>query len=96
MEHGNEEMVNKVLEIIENDSTICFVLNTQGEHDFWYWEVGRAVWDYFWRDKNPDVLKAKITNEAATEFVNSDECSHYGCSCGHFATVAEAIKDYFE
>ena len=90
------EMVNVVHKIISNDDALCFVIKTEGEPDFWWWEVSRSTWNNYWKDKNAACLVGIIMELSANEFVNSDECSHCGCSCASFKTVAEAVKDYME
>ncbi len=87
-------MVNKVHKVITSDDAICFIINTEGDEDFWYWEISRSTWNSYWKDKNPACLIGNIMEWAANEFVNSDKCSHCGCGVGSFATVYDAIKDY--
>ena len=87
-------MINKVHKIITRNNSICFVINTEGEQDFWYWEISIGTWDNYWKDKNPDCLNGNVMEWSANEFVNSDECSHCGCSVSSFLTVEDAIKDY--
>ena len=87
-------MINKVCEIITRDNAICFILNTSGETDYWYWEISRGTWNSYWKDKNPACLNGDIPEWAAAEFVNSDECSSCGCSCASYVTVEDAISDY--
>lgn len=87
-------MGNKVHKVITNGNSICFVINTDGDLDFWWWEISRGTWNGYWKDKNPACLIGNIMEWAANEFVNSDEYSNCGCSCGSFETVEEAVKDY--
>lgn len=89
-------MVNKVHKVISGSNAICFIIQTDGDTDFWWWEVSRNTWNGYWKDKNPACIIGNIMEWAANEFVNSDECSHCGCSCASFKTVAEAVKDYME
>jgi len=89
-------VVNKVQKIITDDNYICFIILTEGDEDFWYWEISLDTWNKYWKEKNPDCLNGNVTEWAANEFVNSDECRNCGCSVSSFATVEEAVKDYLE
>ena len=87
-------MGNTVHKVVSGSNTICFIIQTEGENDFWWWEISRDTWNGYWKDKNPACIIGNIMELAANEFVNSSECSHCGCSCASFETVMEAIKDY--
>lgn len=87
-------MVNTVHKVITSSDSICFIINTEGDPDFWWWEVSRSTWDGYWKDKNVACLAGIIMKFAANKFVNSDECSHCGFSCSSFETVEDAVKDY--
>lgn len=87
-------MVNKVHKVVSGSNTICFIIQTDGDKDFWWWQIDRSTWNGYWKDKNPACIIGNIMEWAANEFVNSDECSHCGCSCASFETVYDAIKDY--
>lgn len=87
-------MVNKVHKVITDNNSICFIIQTEGDKDFWWWEISRSTWNKYWKDKNPACLIGNIMKWAANEFVNSDECSDCGCSCGNFETVLDAFNDY--
>ena len=86
--------MNTVHKVISSSDTICFIINTDGDSDFWWWEISRDTWVKYWKNKNHACLIGDIMEWAANEFVNSDECSDCGCSCGSFKTVYDAIKDY--
>lgn len=90
-----ENYHNKVQRILSTTDELCFIIKTKGDNDFWYWQISKATWDKFWKDKNPAFCD-NITEEAANEFVNSDECSHCGCSSGNYATIEEAVADYLK
>ena len=83
-------MVNTVHKTIANDDAVCFIISTEGESEFWWWEVSRGTWNGCWKDKNRACLTGDVMEWEANEFVNSAECSDCGCSCSGFATVEEA------
>ena len=85
-------MVNKVHKMLQGNNTFCFIIQTENESDFWWWEVSKNDFCNFWLKR--DLSKPIANIELANEFVNSDECSHCGCSCASFETVEDAIKDY--
>lgn len=89
-------MGNTVYKVITSDNAICFVIQTEGDTGFWYWEIDRNTWNSYWKDKNPACLIGDIMEWAANEFVNSDEYSHCGCSVSSFKTVYDAVKDYLD
>lgn len=91
---NTRNMVNTVHKVIINGNLICFIINTDGDNYFWLWEISRATWNNYWKDKNPACLIGDIMKWAANEFVNSDECSDRGCSCAAFDTIEEALKCY--
>jgi len=93
-EQNEDEMINTVHKVITKGDAICFIINTRGGNDFWYWEIERYTWNLYWEDKNPACITENIMEWAANEFVNSDECSHCGYSCSGFETVEDAIEDY--
>lgn len=73
-------MENKVCKVITNNDVICFIISTKGDAGYWYWEIGRDIWNSFWKEKNTSCLTGDISAEAANVFANSEECSHCGCS----------------
>lgn len=86
--------MNKVYKVVSSEDAICFIIKTDDEKEFWYWEVSKGTWNKYWKDKNPACLIGNIMEWAANEFVNSDECSHCGCSYSGFDTIMDAINDY--
>lgn len=88
--------MNEVKRIISNGNSICFIIQTVGDKDFWWWEIDVATWELYWKNKNPKYITGRIDFVAANEFVNSDECSHCGCSCASFDSEAAATKDYMK
>lgn len=89
--------MNKVYKVITSTDTICFIIQTEGDMDFWYWEVSRSSWNSYWeKHKSPACLIGRIMKWAANQFVNDEENSALGCSCGSFLTMEEAIFDYLE
>lgn len=82
-------MVNQVHLVIAKESTVCFIISTETDNDFWYWEISKDIWDrYLENNPSDDVLLS------ASEFVNSGEYSHCGCSVASFNTIEEAVLDY--
>lgn len=88
--------MNKVFKVITNGDSICFIIQTGGDSDFWYWEISRRKWNDYWINRNPACLIGNIMEWAANEFVNSEENSSCGFSCGSYLTMEEAIYDYLE
>ena len=54
------EMINKVHKVISSDNAICFIIQTEGDKDFWYWVIDRSTWNGYWKDKNPACLIGNI------------------------------------
>lgn len=93
MVHYEENYTNTVHKILIGDGIICFIINTKGDKDFWYWKVERCTWDEFWKTRKQSNLD-EITEKDANKFVNSIENSLCGDSCGNYATVEEAVAEY--
>lgn len=81
--------MNKVYKIIKNknENAICFIIQTEGDMDFWWWEISQELWDRY---------KEKNTFGLPNDFVNDDENLSEGCSCGSFLTIEDTICDYLE
>ena len=79
--------MNTIIDIITNNDSIVFIINTEGDTDFWWWEISATEWKRYWNSTN-------ITIEMATEFANDEENETLGTSCGSFETVADAVVDY--
>lgn len=95
MKYYEPNFHNRVQRTLMKSDDLCFVIHTKDDKDYWYWQISKATWDKFWKDKNPAFCD-NITEAAANEFVNSEECSHCGCSCGNYATIEEAVADYLK
>lgn len=78
--------MNEIKKIINDKDTITFILITDGDTDYWWWEVPRYDWEHY-KHLNP--------NATTHDFVNDEEyASDCGFSCGGFDTVEDAIADY--
>lgn len=92
-------MVNKVEKVIRDGSSIVFIIKTDGDQDYWYWQVSEEdVADFFRLNRNAygvyRTLAGKMTKGLAEQFVNSDEYSDKGCSCGGYNTIDEILKEF--
>lgn len=74
--------MNEVIKMLEKGGLTVFILKTEGEDDFWCWEVYTAdVEDY---DGSPE------------QFANDIENAMIGTSWGGFDTVEDAVADIGE
>jgi hypothetical protein len=94
------DYINKVHKIIYDDKTgtIAFILQTDGDQDFWYWQVSKYdIHDYF-RNKGDNfgmvrAYSGRLTKAQAEEICNSLELSDKGVSGANFETIEDALKD---
>ncbi len=82
--------MNEVKSIIVNGDAICFVIQTDGEKDFWWWEISGGEWNKYWKGGT------EINKKLANIFVNDMKTSSYGCICSSFTTIEDAKKNYME
>lgn len=86
------EIVNKVYKIITETYEYVFIMQTEGDDDYWYWAVSRAdVTSYF---AKKGILLLSLDKEKAEQFVNDDVNEFLGCSVASFNSVEEAEMDY--
>lgn len=86
------EIVNKVYKIITETYEYVFIMQTEGEDDYWYWAVPRSdVGAYFARK---GTLILSLDKAKAEQFVNDMENDTLGCSVASFNSVEEAEMDY--
>lgn len=79
---SSEDFVNKLIKKIDDGVDTCFIIQTEGDNDYWYWVVDTAY-----------VTESGLTDE---EFINdvTGEYGHIGFSSSSFDTVEDAIADY--
>ena len=91
-----QDYINKVLHVMTNGGAVAFVIQTEGEPDFWWFEVDSESWFDYWKKNgnSADIFGANFfTPWMCTEFVNNCDDT-IGCSCGSFETEQDAVKDY--
>lgn len=71
---------NYIKGMLIEDGIITFFLQTEGETDYWYWQVPQA-----------DVNDANYL-----EFVNNPKNAHLGCSVSSFPTLEDAKDNYYK
>lgn len=82
---------NKVQKVITEGNTTIFIIKTEGEEGFWWWQVDNHYINQF-------LNKHKIgslTEQMANEFCNSEDYTDVGCSCGDYKTVEDILKDFW-
>lgn len=79
---SDEEYFNKLIKRIDEDGYTCFIIQTTGEDDYWYWVVD-----------TPIVENSGLTD---IEFINdvTGEYSTEGSSVASFTTPEEAEADF--
>ena len=94
-------MENDVKKVLRVGNTINFIIKTEEDTDFWFWQVSEAdVFDYFAKMKGIrgaafvyQIASGNITPECAEMFVNDPENGTLGCSCGGYDTIEEVIEE---
>ena len=79
---SSDGFVNKLIKKIDDNGSTCFIIQTEGDNDYWYWVVDTAY-----------VTESGLTDE---EFINdvTGEYGSIGFSAASFDTVEDAIADY--
>lgn len=92
--------MNTVHKVIYDDKTgtITFIIQTDGDHDYWYWYLNEDTVRTYFRNKGDNLALYNIetgtlSKEQAERFCNDDECDTAGVSVGGFDTIDEAIAD---
>lgn len=89
--------MNKVIKVVTMENVVYFIIQTEGDTDFWYWEIPTESWlDYWNKLGNPaKAVQAALgyNPERCDEFANDPNNDTVGASCGSFATVEDAIAD---
>lgn len=91
--------VNNVKKVISLTDSIVFIIKTEDDDDFWYWQVSTEdVADYFRKNRNAlgvyRTYAGTLTKGLAEQFGNDIDNSDKGCSCGGFDTIDEILKDF--
>ena len=94
---NSNEFYNKTQTVIYDGGTVSFIIQTDGEPDFWSWSVGwRDVADYFQTRGNKAALNELVNENLSTRncniFVNDCENDTLGSSSGFYATIEDTIK----
>ena len=93
-----EDIINQVLKVVYDGSTVNFIIQTKGDVDYWYWQLAKAdVVDYFSR-KNQPVAVFQLAHEMLAKksceiFCNDIENDLLGVACSSFKTIEDALKD---
>ena len=88
--------MNEVKKIVYNGNAIYFILQTEGDQDFWWWEVSRNdVRNYFSNNAVAylELTSNKLSKAHAEQFCNDADNDTLGCSCASFETAEEAAVD---
>ena len=72
--------MNKIIKRLDVNNCVVFILQTESDPTFWWWEVSASL-----------VERYQGTD---TDFVNDVNNSMYGCSCGSFTSANECEADY--
>lgn len=93
-----EDIINQVKKVVYDGSTVNFIIQTQGDNDFWYWQVCRTdIVDYFNRKNQPAAIfqlaHDMLAIASCEEFCNDIENDLLGVSCSSFETIEDALKD---
>ena len=82
IKNSSEEYYNKLIKRIDEEGYTCFIIQTIGEDDYWYWVVD-----------TPIVKRSGLTD---IEFINdvTGEYSNEGSSVASFDTAEEAEADF--
>lgn len=92
------DIINHVQKVVYDGSTVSFIIQTDGDNDFWWWSVcWREVADYFQEHHKPSAINElaneKLSKIHCEQFVNDCDNDMLGVSCSSFATVEDALKD---
>jgi len=92
--------INKVHKIVYDDKTgtIAFIIQTDGDQDFWCWYVNEDTVRNYYRDKGDKLAyynteTATLSKEQAERFCNDIDNTDKGVSVASFDTIDKAIED---
>jgi len=81
--------MNNIIKIFRTAGAINFVIQTEGESDFWVWQI--SAWDWFEYFGNDEV-----TEDRANKFINDEDNATLGCSSASYDTIEDAVADWEE
>lgn len=94
------DYINKVHKIIYDDKTgtTSFIIQTDGDKDFWYWQVDTGdIFDYFKEKDEPfgiiRTVSGHLTKRQAEQFCNDIDNTDKGTSVASFDTIEDALKN---
>ena len=95
---NNQDFYNKIQKVVYDGATVTFIIQTEGESDFWHWSVNwHDVADYFQNHKNKvallELVNEKLSPVNCNIFINDLENDTLGCSCCSFDSIEDALKD---
>lgn len=93
------DYINKVHKIITDGTTTTFIIQTDGDSDFWFWTVDNTDIREYFKAHNTDTnlviaLNGHITPTAAEIFANDIDNSDKGTSSSSYDTIDEILKEF--
>ena len=91
-----EDIINQIQKVVYDDYTIHFIIQTQGDNDFWYWSVNRYdVKEYFKKSSSAlfELANNKLSKRHCNIFINDCNNDLLGVSCASFETIEDVLKD---
>ena len=95
------DYINKVHKIITDNKsdTTTFIIQTDGDQDFWYWQVDNTDIREYFKAHNTGTnlviaLNGHITPTAADIFANDIDNTDKGTSCAGYETIDEILREF--
>jgi len=94
------DYINKVHKIITDGNTTTFIIQTEGDSDFWFWQVDNTdIRNYFRTHKSAGTtlviaLNGHLTPTAANIFANDLDNTDKGTSCGGYDTIEDILREF--
>lgn len=73
------QKMNKIIKVIKQGSCYFFILQTENDNDFWYWQV--------------DAYDVDNYDGTFEQFVNDENNGALGCSCAGFESLDDLLSD---
>ena len=86
--------MNKVHKIIYRDNEITFIIQTEGETNFFWWSFTKdELRPYFEKhDAIKNMINDNLTLEQADTFVNSPDANEIGVGGGYYNSLEEVLE----
>lgn len=97
------EITNHVVKVITDTDakTYIFIINTEGDQDFWWWQVDFSDVAKYFKESgyNPLYLYSLystggLTQTMAEMFCNDIDNTLYGVSCSSYKAIDEILKEF--